>query len=85
MRNLRCGSEKHRFLDIKIGQKTAQVVTGDVGRVGWLRVVPEKWKTDMDADMPSGQPRTSPGRVAREISRGGVAAEYGGWHYKFEL
>lgn len=22
--------------------------TGDVGRVGWLRVVPEKWKTDMD-------------------------------------
>lgn len=48
MRNLRCGSEKHRFLDIKIGQKTAQVVTGDVGRVGWRRVVPEKWKTDMD-------------------------------------
>ena len=25
MRNLRCGSSKHRFLDIKIGQKTAQV------------------------------------------------------------
>lgn len=38
MRNLRCGSEKHRFLDIKIGQKTAQVVPEMLGGLvgeGW--------------------------------------------------
>ena len=46
MRNLRCGSEKHRFLDIKIGQKTAQVVPELLGLVGWLRVVPEKCKNE---------------------------------------
>lgn len=68
MRNLRCGSEKHRFLDIKIGQKTAQVVTGDVGRVGWLRVVPEKWKTDMDRHAK----RTTPD-LARPGGKGNLA------------
>ena len=37
MRNLRCGSEKHRFLDIKIGQKTAQAGWQGKSRVAALR------------------------------------------------
>lgn len=42
MRNLRCGSSKHRFLDIKIGQKTAQAVScpGDRGYFTWVEVYP---------------------------------------------
>lgn len=37
MRNLRCGSSKHRFLDIKIGQKTAQAGWQGKSRVAALR------------------------------------------------